>query len=241
MVYCTNKRVAARKEEAILMETKIYGDPITAKVLVIGHDPRLQESSTIAPYCFFADYYFHPIPTKSNERAKYDLAAALFAYIRWLTSDHYTDTQVVITNLCNTALPHAPSGRTVYIPEQEASIGLHVIRDILAKNSVEIIFAMSLQVNYWLQYLGLYGSVPTFLQGARPKQKGTQNILPYYEPAKSSMFPLICGNKYMADDRIPLYPVLHVKNWPLKGKFLDTYEQSYVQCREGAKTAHLHR
>jgi len=38
--------------------TQPYGDITKAKVLIIGHDPRLQQSDTMAGFCFFADYYF---------------------------------------------------------------------------------------------------------------------------------------------------------------------------------------
>ena len=60
------------------MKTKPWGDPETANILVIGHDPRLQETATIADYCFFADYYFQPKPEKKNELRKYGLAESLF-------------------------------------------------------------------------------------------------------------------------------------------------------------------
>jgi len=33
-----------------------------AKLLLIGHDPRFQESDTISEYSLFADYYFKPEP-----------------------------------------------------------------------------------------------------------------------------------------------------------------------------------
>lgn len=35
---------------------KDYGELSKAKVLVIGHDPRLRANDTIAEYYFFADY-----------------------------------------------------------------------------------------------------------------------------------------------------------------------------------------
>ena len=56
------------------------GDISRAKVLVIGHDPRLQKTDTQAGYAFFADYFYHAIPLKKSERAKYQLAEAMFGY-----------------------------------------------------------------------------------------------------------------------------------------------------------------
>ena len=35
---------------------KPYGDPATAKVLVVGHDPRLHRSKAEAQCAFFMDY-----------------------------------------------------------------------------------------------------------------------------------------------------------------------------------------
>ena len=40
------------------------GDLKNAKVLVIGHDPRLQNSNALANKAFFGDYYFEAIPTR---------------------------------------------------------------------------------------------------------------------------------------------------------------------------------
>jgi hypothetical protein len=56
-----------------------------SRVLVIGHDPRLRESETLAQHAFFADFFFRPVPTKGNELAKYNLARAIYAYIGELT------------------------------------------------------------------------------------------------------------------------------------------------------------
>ncbi len=88
------------------------GDIHQAKVLVVGHDPRLQQSHTLAENTFFADYFFRPIPTKKNERAKYQLAEAVYGYVGYLTSYRYTAEQIILTNLCNIAMPHAPKGKS---------------------------------------------------------------------------------------------------------------------------------
>ena len=85
--------------------TKPWGSPDRAKVLVIGHDPRLQGSSTLAAYCLFADYHFRTKPTEKRELAKYQLAEALFNCVRDLTGGRISDDEVMVTNLCNQALP----------------------------------------------------------------------------------------------------------------------------------------
>jgi hypothetical protein len=213
------------------METQPYGNPLNARILVIGHDPRLQNTDTIATYSFFADYYFKPQPRVPSERAKYDLASALFSYVMFLTSERFSAEQVMATNLCNRPLPHAPPRKTVLIPEKDAREGLLAIRNILAASNIEIIFPMSLQVNYWLQTLGFYSAANKFATDSRPKQAGLQNIPPYYEPIRPRTFQMICGNRYIADKKYALFPILHVKQWPLKDNFVLAYNKAYKNCR----------
>lgn len=213
------------------MDTQPYGNPRTARILVIGHDPRLQQTDTLASYCLFADYYFKPVPRLRSERAKYDLAAALFDYVLFLTNNRFSAEQVMVTNLCNRSLPHAPPSKTVFIPEHEAREGLTAIRRLLAESTIEIIFAMSVQVNYWLQALGFYTTPTTFVVASRPKPVGTQHDPPYYEPLKQHTFQMICGNKYVADNKYLLFPILHVKQWPLRRGFVKAYGAAYINCR----------
>jgi len=200
-----------------------------ARVLVIGHDPRLQQSSTQADYAFFANYFFKPIPTRKSERAKYQLAEKTFSYIGYLTSYKYSADQLVLTNLCNVGLPHAPKNKTVLIPEQEAQAGINAICDMLCLSNIEVIFAMSAQVNYWLQKLGFCPLVPDFLSKAEPKPKGINHQPPYYEPKQDRAFQLVCGQCY-TDGTRKLFPILHVKNWPLRGAFVAAYSEAYENC-----------
>ncbi len=213
------------------MRTKFFcaGDLREARVLVIGHDPRLQRSDTQSQYAFFADYYFRPIPTQRSELQKYKLAQAVFSYVAYLISSRYSPDKLVLTNLCNTALPHAPKRKTVLIPQQEARAGISAIRDILHQSSVEVVFAMSLQVNYWLQKLGFYPPVPEFLRAAEPAPRGLKHEPPYYEARRGRAFQLICGKCFNVDGR-RVIPILHVKNWPLRGVFKKAYAQAYEDC-----------
>ena len=115
-------------------------DKSKAKVLVIGHDPRLQKSDNIADKSFYADYFFKPIPTKKSERAKYNLASNLFSYIGWLTNYKYTRDNIYITNLCNESLPHPDKkGKTVLIPEHMAKEGIEEIKKIISLPSVRAV------------------------------------------------------------------------------------------------------
>jgi len=213
------------------MKTNVWGNPEKAKILVIGHDPRLQKSSTIANYCFFADYYFQPKPDKKNELAKYRLAESLYGCIRDLTGGFFCDDEVLITNLCNEVLPKAPQGRNVLIPEDKAKNGLEMIRSLLTSSNIKLVFAMSQQVNYWLQKLGFYITDTKFLEKAEPKENGVKNDKPYYEPKKVKAFLEICGHRYLADNQYHLFPILHIKNYPPKGRFL-AYEGNCARCKK---------
>jgi hypothetical protein len=210
-------------------------DVSKAKVLVIGHDPRLQVSHTLADCAFFADYFFKPIPTRKSERAKYELAEAVFGYISYLTSYKYLANQIVLTNLCNTALPHAPKGKTVYIPEAEARNGISAIQAILSRSRVDVVFAMSAQVNYWLQKLEFYPVVAEFLSYAEPRAKGVTHTPPYYEATRSRAFTHICGQRYTMKNNGSIIPILHIKNWPLRGAFAKAYSKAYEACVNALK------
>lgn len=69
--------------------TKPYGNPKIADLLVIGHDPRLQESDTEAEYVFFMDYLERELPKQKLELRKYSLAKAVIDYISYLTGNRY--------------------------------------------------------------------------------------------------------------------------------------------------------
>lgn len=213
------------------MRTRDWGNLEKAKVLVIGHDPRLQKAQTIATYCFFADYYFQPKPSRPSDLRKYQLAESLFKCIRELTSGRYCDDEILITNLCNDALPQTPKRKTVFIPRDKAEEGLAHIRACLKASNVSLIFAMSQQVNYWLQTLGFYAPVPEFLKNAEPKEIGIASEPPYYQPKNPGAFKTICGKKYLADGRYVLFPILHIKSYPLKGRFLAAYGDRYETCK----------
>jgi hypothetical protein len=206
-------------------QTKPWGDLSKAKILVIGHDPRLQNSDTIADYCFYANYFFKEIPKRGNELQKYKLAESVFSYISYLTNYKFLADEYYITNLCNISLPHAPKGKTVLIPAEIAKKGIEDIEEFLKNSEIKLIFAMSQQVNYWLQKLGFYDADVKYLKMAEPKEKGLISEQLYYEPRKSSAFKRICGKKYIVDGKYALFPILHVKNYPFKGRFKRSYEK----------------
>jgi hypothetical protein len=204
-----------------------------AKVLVIGHDPRLQQSNTIADYALFADYYFQSEPKNSSEKRKFGLAKSTFEQIMDITNGKIKPEEIYLTNLCNEALPHAPKGKTVLIPENKANAGIEHITQILKDNpSIEYVFSMSLQVNYWLQKLEFCDSNFEFVQNSKPKEKGINNIEPYYEATKPRTFLLVCGNQYkVTNGNQIVIPILHSKNYPIKGNFC-AYLSNYEKVRK---------
>jgi hypothetical protein len=216
------------------MQTKDWKSLETATALVIGHDPRLQKSDTVAQYALFADYIFNPKPIKPSEKKKYELAKATFDQIRGLTNNQINPNTVYVTNLCNNSLTHAPVGKTVLIDEIEAKEGYQNILQILHDNpTIEYVFPMSLQVNYWLQKLGLYNSNNDFVRYSEPKEIGLKNDLPYFQPLRQGTFTLICGNVYeVINGHQKVIPILHSKNYPLNGKFLVAYGSSYDRIRK---------
>ena len=200
------------------------------RALLIGHDPRLQKSDTQAEYVLFANYYFDKTIRDRAFKSKYGLAATTFNQISYITNGKIKPDEIYITNLCNSALPHAPKGKTVYIPEDKAIAGVENIKKIIEENpSIEILFPMSLQVNYWLQKLGLYYSIEEFIKKSTPKTKGVQNKPPYYEPIGKSPFLLICGNGYkFTGGKQIVIPILHSRRFPLNKQhkaYVPAYER----------------
>jgi hypothetical protein len=204
----------------------------TQRALLIGHDPRLQQSDTQAEYVLFANYYFDKTIKGRAFKSKYGLAASAFNQITHITDGKIKQEEIYITNLCNSALPHAPKRKTVYIPEDNAIKGVENIKRIIEEYpSIEYIFPMSLQVNYWLQKLGLYQSSAEFIDKSTPKTIGIQNEPPYYEPTGKSPFLLICGNRYRVTGGTQyVIPILHAKCFPLNKQF-KAYEPAYENIR----------
>lgn len=215
------------KEEK--METKDWKPKLSAKALVIGHDPRLQKSDCIAEYVFFADYYFKDEFKNKSEKRKADLAKSTFKQIIDITNGKIKAEEIYLTNLCNSALPHAPERKTVLITESNAKEGIEHIKQILKENpTIKYIFPMSSQVNYLLQKFGFYNSNSEFIENSAPK-KGISN----YEPQKQRTFLKICGNKYkVSNGNQVIIPILHSKCYnQLKKRFI-AYFECYEQIKE---------
>lgn len=210
--------------------TKDYKPAKPAKALLIGHDPTLQNSETQANVTLFADYYFKykdEEPKRWNEKKKFNLAKNSFDQIAYITLGKIKDDEIYITNLCNTILykDKSDGGKTVRIPESKARDGVERIREILKNNpTIKYVFPMSLQVNYWLQELGLYNSNDNFLNDTRPIKNGDD--IHVFQPRKGKTFLSICGKQYNIDgcgEQIVI-PILHTKQFPLNKKTMSYYD-----------------
>lgn len=204
--------------------------PAEPKILVIGHDPRLQDYDTIAEYALFSDYHFMTQSNGGGFASKKGLADSVFNCIHEITNNKFSDDEICVTNLCNNALPPCEK-RTVFIPQQEAEEGIKAIQNLLSDNpTIQYIFAMSEQVNYWLQKLGFYPEVKEFIEKAEPDSncafKGC------YQPKKGGAFLSICGEQYKVNKGTQtIIPILHVKCYPLKGNFA-AYQSNYDKIKK---------
>lgn len=217
--------------------TKDYKPDKPAKALLIGHDPTLQNSETQADVTLFADFYFKykdEEPKQGDEKKKFMLAKNSFDQIEYITLGKIHDDEIYITNLCNTILYREKSivGKTVRIPESKARNGVERIREILKNNpTIKYVFPMSLQVNYWLQELGLYNSNDNFLNDTRPVEKS--DAIQVFKPRKQKTFLKICGKQYKINgcgEQI-IIPILHSKQFPLNKKTM-----SYNDCYQSIRT-----
>lgn len=210
------------------MRTKDWKAINNAKVLVVGEDSNLQWSETVPEYVMFADYYFRGFPEDHGERSRNVEARNLFNYITKLTGNQMTPEDFYITNLCNDNLEPAPKGKRVLIPEDKALKGIEHIEWILSQNpTIEYVFAMSLQTNYWLQKSGFYEGSAEFLLAAEPRRTGTENYQPFYQPVDGKAFIQVCGNCYDAKNfPVKVIPILPAKDFPLSEQNMERYGET---------------
>lgn len=215
------------------MRSKDQKATYPAKVLIIGEDSNLQWTDTVTEYAMFADYYFRPFPEDHGERSRNVEAQNLYHHILFLTNDRFKAEEIYVTNLCNDYVQPPAKGKRVLIPEERAVKGFDHIKWILEQNpSIKYIFAMSLQTNYWLQKLGLYGGDETFIHGAQPRRVGMECIEPYYQPVDAKTLRTIIGQIY--DTTLPevkIIPVLPAKDFPLRDKNEELFREAYTKIR----------
>jgi hypothetical protein len=198
-----------------------YGDLKTASILIIGHDPLLQKSDAHAGKAFFFEYLEKdsPPPTNKSEARKYGLARAVCDYVKDLAGRPIPLDQLYVTNLCNEYLERPETHGIVLIPEEQAERGLKEIRAIIPQAKFRLILPMSLQTFYHLCHLGFLDEanerISRFIKEAQPsRRKADQGV---YFSRGEAPFLEVCGGLYHHRG-IPLVPVMHVKQWPLKGR-----------------------
>lgn len=242
MSVCCRLRSAALTlhNKDLMKRTKDYIPSKPPKVLLVGHDPRLRESPTIAEYALFADYHFSGLKKGQAWVSKKSFADLAYEQLRDLTGGKaFSDDEVYVTNLCNEELPNLPPEKcTMYIPRDKAEEGAKHIEQILMDNpTIQYVFPMSQQVNYWLQELCFYTSQNSeFLEDAIPNKTGEEHTPPYYEPKRGKAFLKICGKVFKPNnqelaDRVSIFPILHCRCYPLGDRF-KAYEKCYDEIRQ---------
>ena len=212
-----------------------FGDLATATILIIGHDPRLQRSHAEAEVAFFFDYLARPRPKPRPEARKYDLAQAVWDYINELAGCDVPLAGLYVTNLCNEFLAHIPGSGTVLIPDDQAQRGVRRIVQIVADGHFKVILPMAVQPFYHLCRLGFIDEdtelVRRFVAGARPRaSKAEQGI---YVQSGRAPFLAVCGCRFHHRG-VPVVPIVHVKQWPLKARmvrFKEPMQQAQQQIR----------
>ncbi|MDD4609127.1 MAG: hypothetical protein WCQ82_04975 [Bacteroidaceae bacterium] len=217
-----------------MMRSKDLKTSEPAKLLVIGEDSNLQWSDKTTQIAMFADYYFRSFPEDHGERSRNVEARNLFSYLGFATLNKIKPNEIYITNLCNDQVAPAPRGKRVLIPEEKAVRGLSHIEWILEENpTIEYVFVMSMQSNYWLQKLGFYPSTEEFLKGAEPRRKGLEDMdEPFYQPVNGKVFRTICAQELTATKfPVKVFPILPAKDYPFTAKNSELFAAAYEKLR----------
>jgi hypothetical protein len=217
--------------------TKPFGNPETATIFVIGHDPRLQYSVAEAEFAFFLQYLLKPKPTWKPEAKKYELAQGVVNYISQVCGQSVSLPELLVTNLCNEFLPHTPNSGTVLIPEDLAKQGVEDIGRLVNRGRFQLILSMAVQPFYHLCRLGFIDddtdTIKQFVTSARPNPtKAKQSI---YVPTGKAPFLTVCGQPFH-HQHVPVVPILHVKQWPLK-KSMIRYAEPMQQAAQAVAEA----
>ena len=203
--------------------TKPFGDLLTAKVMVVGHDPRLQISMAEAEYAFFFEYLgkYDERPTYGPHAEKYGLAKAVWEYINELASQQLPLDAFYVTNLCNEFLPSSPGSSTALIPNDLAQQGVEAICKVIDQGNFSVIVPMSMQTFYHLCRLEFLDEdderIETYVKTAQPKPVNAEQGS--YVAKGKAPFLKVCGQRFHHQG-IPVVPILHVKMWPIKPRFI---------------------
>jgi hypothetical protein len=212
----TNAGMNPCSEGDEMTAAKPFGNIEQANIMIIGHDPRLQNSQAEAEYAFFLDYLLRPRPGRASEARKYDLAHALLSYISEVADQEIPLESLYVTNLCNEFLPSTHGRGTVLIPEDHAEKGMSFICQAISQCHLRLILPLSLQVSFHLGRLCFFDEtderILNFVRQARPASiKANQGA---YVSVGTAPYLEMCGRR-LHHHGIPVVPMLHVKQWPL--------------------------
>jgi len=216
---------------------KPFGDIHTATILVIGHDPRLQRSQAEAEVAFFFDYLARPRPTSRSEARKYDLAQAVWDYVNELAGRDVPLRDLYVTNLCNEFIEHVRGSGTVLIPDDLARCGVEQIAQIVADGHFKVILPMAVQPFYHLCRLRFIDKDPElvrhFIAAARPRESKAEQGT--YVQRGRAPFLAVCGRRFHHRG-VPVVPIVHVKQWPLKPRMVK-YAEPMQRAKQHVRAA----
>jgi hypothetical protein len=213
-----------------------FGNLKTARILVIGHDPTLQNSDAQAEYAFFLEWLDRQ-PTVRAEASQRRFALRLLEYMDWLAGRNVPLSDLYVTNLCNDFLNRQGKG-VIYIPEAKASAGIKALESLVDQANFKVILPMAEQAFYWLCKLGFIDGpdrrVDAYLAQAEPQSEWAANGL--YRKLSGTPFVEVCGRKFYHRG-VPVVPIMHLNGWQRK---LSIRWQKYVPGMRRARSAVRH-
>ncbi len=224
-----------------MIKTADWSSITTTKTLLIGENSTLQWKDEIIEHAMFLDYYFEHPPYDLGERSRWSEAKAIFEALMDMSNGECRPEGVHGTLLCNDPLVRPPKGKRLLIPEKYAYEGVEHIRSILKREAtIEYIFVMGMQSNYYLQKSGFYSCgelSERFLKGAEPRRVGVNASEPFYQPVDAKPFREICFKRFQVADnpQIEIIPILPVKSYPLRDNDLDHFGANYEALKQSFK------
>lgn len=219
------------------MKTSDWQSIITPRALIVAENSTPQWKDDIPEYPMYLDYYFYNPPYDLGERSRYSEAKVLLETLTDLTQGACRPEEVSATLLSFDVLLRPPKGKRLLIPSAQAQEGVERIKAILGANpSIEYLFVMGLQTNYYLQKFGLYDCgelTSSFLRGAEPRRVGLSAADPFYQPVDAKPFREICFGRFAVDALgIEVIPILPLKSYPLSGVELTNFGANFESLRE---------
>lgn len=160
------------------------------------------------------------------------MAKAFWEYSNGLAGPTVPLADLYVTNLCNEFLEHPPRSGTVLTSDDKAHLGSEELAQAAAAGDFKLILPMVVQPFYHLCGLGFLdedlpvvkGGLPA---GARPRPDSAMKGV--YVQSDRAPFLEVCGQRFHHRG-VPVIPVVHVKQWPLRPRM-----RRYVEPMQRAK------